>query len=178
VLWEPLFVSITGGTIGHHLIGLRVVSSTTGKNLNIFASFLRFIVKFFLGSVSVIFIFITRYHQAMHDGLARSLVVIKHPENKPEYELLSARVIELANYQYPPIWRRSVMILFYNAVLIFLIGTITGLLLPAKCLLYSNCTLGQDLALAFWQVLWVIGMVAIIVLCWRGRLFGCRRNLM
>jgi len=111
MLWEPLLVSITGGTIGHHLIGLRVVSSTSGKNLNIVASLLRFMVKFLLGSVSVVFIFITRYHQALHDGLARSVVILKYPDTQPEYEVLSARQIELANYQYPPI--SFIMVCYY-----------------------------------------------------------------
>jgi hypothetical protein len=177
LLWEPLFVSITGGTVGHHLIGLRVVSITTGKNLNVLASFVRFITKFILGNVSIAFIFITRYHQAIHDGLVRSVVVVNHPETKPDYEVLPARQVGLSDYRYPPVWRRSLMIVLYNIALIFLIGTATGFLLPAECLIHSNCTTQQDVMLTAWQLLWMAGVVAVILLCWKGRLFGCRRKL-
>lgn len=176
VLWEPLLVSVTGGTIGHHLIGLKVVNSATGKNINIFAAIVRFVVKMILGNLSVIFIFITRYHQAIHDGLVRSVVVLKHPEERPDYEVLSARTVELPNYSYPPVWRRGIMIVIYNIALFLLIGTATGYLLPAKCLIESNCTAWQTLALTFWQLLWVVGIFVIIVLCWKGRLFGCLRK--
>ncbi|MBL1320866.1 MAG: RDD family protein [Methylophaga sp.] len=176
LLWEPLLVSITGGTIGHHLIGLKVVSTTTGKNINILASMLRFITKMVLGNLSIAFIFITRYHQAIHDGLVRSVVILKHPETKPDYEVLSARQVEFSGYSYPPVWRRSLMMVLYNIALIFLIGTATGFLLPAECLIYSNCTTWQNIMLTAWQSLWMVGVVAIIILCWKGRVFGCRRK--
>lgn len=176
LLWEPLCVSLTGGTIGHHLIGLRVVNRSSGKNLNLFASMIRFIVKFFLGNVSIAFVFITQYHQAIHDGLARSVVLVKHPETKPDYECLLARQLESSNYRYPPVWRRSSMIVLYNIALIFLIGMATGLLLPEECLVYGNCTVEQNAMLTAWQLLWMVGVVAIIVLCWKGRLFGCHRK--
>lgn len=176
LLWEPLCISITGGTIGHHLIGLRVVNRSNGKNLNLFASMIRFIVKFLLGNVSIAFVFITQYHQAIHDGLARSVVLVKHPETKPNYECLPARQLESSNYSYPPVWRRSSMIVLYNIALILLIGTATGLLLPAECLVYGSCTVEQNAMLTAWQLLWMVAVVAIIVLCWKGRLFGCRRK--
>ncbi|MFW5427496.1 MAG: RDD family protein [Methylophagaceae bacterium] len=177
LLWEPLFITITGGTIGHHLLGLKVVSKKTGENLNIFVSVARFTTKFLLGLFSVAFIFITRYHQAIHDGLARSVVLIKHPETKPAYEVLSERQHELPSYSYPPVWRRSIMIVLYNAALILMIGTTTGFLLPAACLTQGDCSVRQDIILTVWQLLWVVGVVVITTLCWKGLLFGCRRKI-
>ncbi len=177
LLWEPLLVSVTGGTIGHHLIGLKVVSSATGKKLNLLASILRFIVKTFIGSLSVVFIFITRYHQAIHDGLAGSIVILKHPETKPHYEVLAARQVELAGYTYPSVLRRSIMIVLYNGTLIYLISMITALLLPAQCLIHSRCTVRQEIILTAWQLIWVAGVVMIIVLCWQGRVIACRRKV-
>ncbi len=176
LLWEPFFVSVTGGSVGHHLIGIKVVSNTTGKNINFFAAFVRFIVKIVLGNFSIVFIFITRYHQAIHDGLARSVVIVKHPETVPEYEALPARQSELAGYHYPPIWKRGVMMVIYNIALILLIGTLTGLLLPEDCLVYSHCTMWQNITLTAWQLTWVIVSLVIIALCWKGRLLGCRRK--
>ena len=176
LLWEPFFVSVTGGSVGHHLLGIRVVSSATGNNINFFAAFVRFIVKIVLGNFSIVFIFITRYHQAIHDGLVRSVMIVKQPGKVPEYEALLARKSELAGYHYPPIWRRGVMMVIYNAALIFLIGTLTGLLLPEDCLVYSNCTMWQDIMLTAWQSTWLVGSLDIVALCWKGRLLGCRRK--
>ena len=177
LFWEPLFITLTGGTIGHHLLGLKVVSRKTGKNLNIFVSLVRFVAKFILGLLSVAFIFITRYHQAIHDGLARSVVLIKHPETKPDYEVLFERQHELPNYSYPPVWRRSIMIAHYNVALILVIGTATGFLLPAECLTQSDCSVRQNIILTVWQLLWVVGVVVITMLGWKGRLLGCRRKI-
>ncbi len=177
LLWEPLFVSLTGGSVGHHLIGMRVVSSTTGNNINFFAAFVRFIVKIVLGNFSIVFILITRYHQAIHDGLVRSVMIVKHPETMPEYEALTDRQSELAGFDYPPIWQRGIMMIVYNIALILLIGTITGLLLPADCLVYGSCTTWQNIMLTAWQLTWVIASLAIVALCWKGRLLGCRRKM-
>ncbi len=176
-LWEPLLVSMTGGTIGHHLIGLRVVNSETGNNINLFASIIRFVTKMLLGGLSVVFVFITQYHQAIHDGLVQSVVILKQPETKPNYEVMHERLVELAAYKYPSVLYRSIMIVLYNSVLIYLMGTIIGLLLPTQCLVHGRCTIWQELMLTIWQLLWLVGVVAIIVLCWKGRLLACRRKI-
>src|SRR5262245_37224487 len=39
---EPLLVATTGGTVGHHLIGLRVTRLDGARRINIFAATLRF----------------------------------------------------------------------------------------------------------------------------------------
>jgi uncharacterized RDD family membrane protein YckC len=176
MLWEPLWVSITGASVGHHLIGLRIVNKSTGRNLNIVASFFRFILKMCLGIPSLVFIFITRYHQALHDGIAHSVVILNHPERKPSYESLPARQVELAGYTYPSVLRRSIMIVVYNGALIYLIGTITGYLLPVQCLINSYCTIQQEIMLTTWQLIWLVGLVLIIIFCWTGRLLGCRKK--
>lgn len=51
---EPFLVTTTGGTIGHHLIGIKVVNSQTMSTLGIIRATLRFVVKTFVGLISLI----------------------------------------------------------------------------------------------------------------------------
>jgi uncharacterized RDD family membrane protein YckC len=88
---EPGLVSITGGTIGHHLRGLRIQRRWDGTNLNIFRATIRFLVKFLLGWLSFLFILQTKKHQAIHDLISGSVVVLKDPAKVPKFEALSER---------------------------------------------------------------------------------------
>ena len=88
---EPGLVSITGGTIGHHLRGLRIQDHWYGTNLNIFRATIRFLVKFLLGWLSFVFILLTKKHQAIHDKISGSVVVLRDPAKVPEFEALSER---------------------------------------------------------------------------------------
>jgi uncharacterized RDD family membrane protein YckC len=91
IIMEPGLVSITGGTIGHHLRGLRIQRRWDGTNLNIFRATIRFLVKFLLGWLSFLFILQTKKHQAIHDLISGSVVVLKDPAKVPEWDALSER---------------------------------------------------------------------------------------
>src|SRR5262245_55858916 len=45
LLYEPLFVSISGSTIGHHVYNLRVVDDRTGGNVSFLKAVARVIIK-------------------------------------------------------------------------------------------------------------------------------------
>lgn len=74
---EPGLVAFTGGTVGHHLVGVRVMQAGGTGNIGILAAALRFVVKLLLGGLSFVFILTTRRHQAVHDLVAGSRVVLK-----------------------------------------------------------------------------------------------------
>ena len=116
--FEPVLVSYTGGTIGHHLLKLKVQDVSNTKNINIFLALIRFILKTLLGTISLIFVLTTRKHQAIHDFLANSIVAYKDPKQVPEYEALVERVIEEEGYIYPSKLRRIAMIILYNILLL------------------------------------------------------------
>ena len=80
LLYEPLLVSITGGTMGHHALNLRVAKEIGGGNLGFLQAFSRMLTKGLLGVFSFFFMGITRRHQALHDLVTRSSVRIKIPE--------------------------------------------------------------------------------------------------
>ena len=174
---EPLLVSITGGTPGHHLIGIQVKSKKTGKNINIFSAIIRFVTKIILGLFSLIAVFITKQHQAIHDAIAGSIVVIKNPNSKSNHEVLKEREVELPGYSYPSNARRFVMIVVYNIVFFITLGIALSLIVPDQCLTYSQCSTLENTLLISLQLLWVVSVISSIVLCWKGLLPGCRRQL-
>lgn len=91
IILEPGLVSITGGSIGHHLRGLRIQDQRHGKNINIYRAIIRWIVKNLLGLWSFFFILQTRKHQAIHDQISGSVVILRDPAKLPEFEALSER---------------------------------------------------------------------------------------
>lgn len=80
LLYEPLLVSIIGGTFGQKAMGLRVfdfhelIKRNTKKNINIPFSLLRFASKFLFGWFSLMTIHANTYGQALHDMLGASIV--------------------------------------------------------------------------------------------------------
>ncbi len=84
LLYDPLFTSIFGGTIGHMIIGLRVKrESNEQKNVLFHLAILRYIVKALLGGISLLTISGNKKSKAIHDFLVGSIVVyVKSNENK------------------------------------------------------------------------------------------------
>ena len=91
IIMEPGLVSITGGTIGHHLRGIRIQDYKHGTNLNIFRATIRFLVKILFGLLSFVFILATKRYQAFHDMISGSVVVLRDSAKVPEYEAVSER---------------------------------------------------------------------------------------
>jgi hypothetical protein len=99
-------VALSGGTIGHHLLKIRVTKTDGTSNINILAAIARFVIKWLLGWPSSIFVLTTARHQAIHDLIAGSMVVHKNTADLPTYEILSEHTIDHTAYAYPPVWRR------------------------------------------------------------------------
>ena len=175
-LLEPVLVSATGGTLGHHLMGIRVRDCRRGGNLSIAAAVIRFVTKIALGIFSTVSLFLTRQHQAIHDLLTGSIVILKHPERLPAHEILREREVETQGYVYPPVWRRLLMILIYNVLFIYLLSGFEMFLFSDHCLQYNLCSRIDVGVAAVLSILWFIGAVTVTAQCWRGRLPGCRRR--
>lgn len=74
VLYDPLMVSRTGGTIGHHMQNLKVVSDRTGIPPSLIAAFIRNIAKSLLGIVSLLAMAGSSRQKALHDWIAGTTV--------------------------------------------------------------------------------------------------------
>ena len=175
-IFEPALVAFTGGTVGHHLMKIRITRLDGKSNINIFAATVRFLVKLFLGWLSFIFVLTTKKHQAVHDLLAGSLVVHKNISGLPSYDVLAERKSDTENYVYPPAWRRIVVVITYCIFLLIVTSVLTGVLSSAECMGLDICSTSDKFLEIILSVIWLVGTGWVVVRGWSGRLYGCRRR--
>lgn len=76
LLYDLIFTSLFGGTIGHMLIGIRVKREINEeKNILFPLAILRFLVKVLLGWISLLTVTSNKKRKAIHDYLIGSVVV-------------------------------------------------------------------------------------------------------
>ncbi len=173
---EPVLVSLTGGTIGHHLIKIKVQNVHNNRNINIILATLRFIIKSALGWVSLISVLTTRRHQAIHDFLVNSVVVYKDAKKVPTHEALTERVSTEEDYVYPSILRRLVMVVIYNIILFMLLIMLSSLFVSDICIDNDICTTKENLVLSVVNTFWILSFLTLLIAGWKSRLWGCRRK--
>lgn len=175
VLYEPVLVSFTGGTVGHHLTNLRVVDDATGGNVGFLKACARLLIKGFLGWYSFVIIAATRRNQAIHDLVTRSTVQIRDPAKARPGQFVTERVEETRASVMPARWQRILAILLY-LVLIFLFVTVLAViadLLLGGCAV-NSCAPAQKAVDLVLNVVLLVGMAGIIALGWKGKLPGAR----
>ncbi|MBK6339907.1 MAG: RDD family protein [Bacteroidetes bacterium] len=75
-LYDPIFTSFFGGTIGHMLLGIRVKrESDEQKNIQFHLAIIRYFFKAFLGIISLVTVSGNEKKRAIHDHLIGSVVV-------------------------------------------------------------------------------------------------------
>ena len=75
-LYEPIFVGVFGGTIGHFIMNLRVrKNSDHAKKISIFSAVFRFAIKLLLGVISLISVNSDEKRRAIHDKLSGSVTI-------------------------------------------------------------------------------------------------------
>ncbi|WP_319273540.1 RDD family protein [uncultured Draconibacterium sp.] len=80
LLYDPLFTSIFGGTIGHFLFGIRVKrANNPQKNILFPLAVVRYLIKTFLGWLSLITVTGNKKAKAIHDIVVQSVVVYNNP---------------------------------------------------------------------------------------------------
>jgi uncharacterized RDD family membrane protein YckC len=83
ILYEPVFISVFGGTLGHMIIGIRVKrESDEIKNINFPFAILRFIIKALLGWISLITVSFNEKGKAIHDLAVGSVVIYVKSDKK------------------------------------------------------------------------------------------------
>ncbi|HEY3645300.1 MAG TPA: RDD family protein [Gammaproteobacteria bacterium] len=174
---EPLMVALTGGTIGHHMLRLRVMKQDGSGKLNIFAATLRFLVKLFTGWFAFVFVLTSRRHQGLHDFASRSVVVHKDAMGVPVHEALPEREVEDRVFVYPPAWQRILVILGYVVLSIVLLNILVWPSVSDRCLRYERCSDLERIVVFVLDIAWVVAIALSVVLGWKGKLFGARRRL-
>ncbi|MDH7445829.1 RDD family protein [Aquimarina sp. 2201CG14-23] len=78
LLYDPICTSFFGGTIGHNLIGIRIrQENNPEKNILFSVALFRYLVKALLGWISLFSVMNNEKRQAIHDFMAKSVVVYK-----------------------------------------------------------------------------------------------------
>ena len=76
ILYDPIFTSTIGATLGHLFLGLRVRRSNNEDKRIIFPiAIVRFILKALLGWISLLTIAVIKKKKAIHDLVAGSVVL-------------------------------------------------------------------------------------------------------
>ena len=76
ILYEPLLVSLKGGTIGQSFMNISVRQERDEtKRINIASAFLRFFLKVVLGWFSMLGVTSNEKRKAIHDSAASSVVL-------------------------------------------------------------------------------------------------------
>ena len=76
ILYDPIFTSTIGATIGHLILGLRIRRSNDENRKIIFPiAIVRFLIKAALGWISLLTISILKKKKAIHDLVAGSVVL-------------------------------------------------------------------------------------------------------
>lgn len=177
LLYEPILVSTTGGTIGHRLYNLRVVDDR-GGNIGFGKAVIRVVIKTILGWYSFITMALTSRHQAAHDLLTKSTVQIRDFAKAQPYHF-SMRREQLTPPGMPSVARRIAAIIAYLLVC-FVLFTLALPGLAAVGAVSMQCIDGRPCSgpeLSILSVLWLgwAGMsVLAVVRAWQGRLWGAR----
>jgi uncharacterized RDD family membrane protein YckC len=78
LLYDPIFTSFLGGTLGHLFMGIRVKrDNNQEKNINFFKAIIRYIFKVSFGWISLITIGGNKKRMAIHDLVVKSIVIYK-----------------------------------------------------------------------------------------------------
>lgn len=176
LILEPVLVALTGGTLGHHLMGLRIRDASSDKNIGVLRATARAAIRTFLGWLSFIFVLVTNKHQALHDYFTSTVVILRRPETLPAHERFVARAEERAQYRYPSIARRIAVILVYVFLGFLILIALSMATLSETCLNGEQCTPGEMVISQLLSIFWLLALGTSIVLGWKGLLYGCRRS--
>ncbi|MEN3352648.1 MAG: hypothetical protein V7640_806 [Betaproteobacteria bacterium] len=176
IIIEPALVAFTGGTPGHHIMGLRIRHASRDENIGILRATVRAIVRTFLGWLSFIFVLVTQRHQALHDYLTSTVVVLRRPETLPAHEKFAVRTEDHAHHLYPSKTRRVMVILLHMLVGVFVFSALGAVLVSEQCATTNRCSPAENVIGHAIGIIWFLCIGATIVLGWRGLLFGCRRS--
>jgi hypothetical protein len=176
LLYEPLLVSMTGGTIGHYVCNLRVVDNRDGGNIGFGKATLRMALKTLLGWLSFVTMTATSRHQAIHDLLTDSTVQIRNLDWAKAHHFVFEREEVPTASRLRRIMAVVAYVLGWSAVWLpgsLLVVAQAGLV-SKHCVNSDVCSRAEDLLLNAILLAW-IGVIALLLgLGWRGRLWGVR----
>jgi hypothetical protein len=173
LLYDPILVSMRGGTVGHYRLNLRVVRTEGGTRVGFLRALIRAWLKAFTGLFSFFFMALTRRHQALHDLATGCAVVIHDLSTAEPYHYNVARR-ESGEPTQVSRGRRIVFIALYWLAVFVVLSVLPIPFVSANCLDFAQCTDGENLVFSLVGIAMVIGFGSTMVLGWLGKLPGVR----
>jgi uncharacterized RDD family membrane protein YckC len=179
LLYEPVLVAFTGGTLGHRWTNLRVVDEQHGGNVSFAKACARVVIKGALGLYSFLVMGATCRNQAVHDLLTRSTVRIRDVTQASSAQYITERT---DTDDLPSRPRRAAVIVLYLVLVLVMYFAIITLwiaagVLSARCVDTGVCSIGEKSMTYGLVVVYVVMSGVCIALGWRGNLFGARKNV-
>ena len=178
LLYEPLLVSLTGSTLGHLYCNLRVVDDRHGGNVSFLKAVARVAIKTTLGWYSFLTMLTTSRYQAAHDLLTRSTVQIRDRAKARPHHFASRRIAPAGMPS--PIRRIGVIVVYlvlWLAVVLIAYAPLIGAgYMSQACIDFNRCSTAERWTEAVASLALIVGSVLVVVLGWRGRLWGARVN--
>jgi uncharacterized RDD family membrane protein YckC len=179
LLYEPVLVSLTGGTLGHYFTNLRVIDDRSRGNVSFLKACARIVIKGLLGWYSFVILAATRRNQAIHDLLTRSTVQIRDPAKARPGQYITERT-ELAASGMLSLIRRTVVTGVFLLLMVFAFIIAVNLITSAGmlshgCLDSNYCSGGETITLLAAGITLLVTTAVIIALGWRGGLLGARK---
>jgi uncharacterized RDD family membrane protein YckC len=180
ILYEPVLVSRTGGTLGHWYTNLRVVDDRTGGNLSLRTAFIRAGIKAVLGAYSFVIMLATRRNQTLHDLLTHSTMQIRDAAKARPNDFIIERT-EFSSPTMPSRGRRIAVIAVYLVVTLLAYLVAFAIIIGAGAM--SDACIDKDFCSTTEKMLELIPGIAFLFVAaawiglgWRGRLYGARRT--
>jgi len=176
VAYEPFMVWRFGGTLGHMRYNLRVVSDETGQNPTLLGSLARWFVKSLFGVLSFFLMAFTKRHQAFHDAASRTTVQVRDLGVADPHDFVAARTepIEPGDVSRA---RRLIVIAAYEGVLFLAVSLASVPFISDACVYQDICSDDENLLFTLIGGGWIVAGGAILVLGWKGRLWGARSGV-
>lgn len=163
ILFEPLMIRLTGGSLGHHYSGIKIIDEKTGGNLSVARGIIRFIVKSVFGALSFLTMLITKKNRAIHDAASRSLVLFKDEATAPAHHVLPIRNMNYLKEK-PSIGRRLSVSAIYSLFLIIGLSIAMDIFVSPSCWRYDECSETESESIIYFSLIFWILSAAIFAL--------------
>ncbi len=171
VLFEPILVSFSGGNIGHHCLGIRVVDAKTHKNINFFKALIRTFLKILCGVFSFLFMFVNRKHRVLHDVLSGSVVAFKNADDALEWRIRKPRE-RYVEGEKASLLRRLLVFVLLSTMAYLIIGWLSLMLVSNNCLNNRLCVDMDGVWLIVLYASLVVTCIVFFVKAIKGTLYG------
>jgi uncharacterized RDD family membrane protein YckC len=138
ILYEPLMITFFGFTIGQKLFGIKILNEKDLSKCPLHLSVLRTVVKYLLGSFSMIYIFFSDKLKAIHDYAAGTIAILDPLRHKKRIipdeaddvnNQFNPGISEIREYIYPSGLRRFIVFILWYFTTYFILAFILSIII-------------------------------------------------